>query len=140
MAFLDASHFLLGIRPGFVRILLQTGRQRNPRIPDVPTLYELMDQNKIPEAKKRLATVYLGAGGFGWRPIVATPGISTERAQILREAYAKTLKDSEFLEEAKKKRWPEIQFSSGAELEALAKEVIDQPLEVIDWLKQLLGK
>src|SRR5262245_1962759 len=138
--FFGREPFLTLYKTGFVRILLQTSRQRNPRIPDVPTLYELMDQNKIPEAKKRLATVYLGAGGFGSRPIVATPGISTERAQILREAYAKSLKDSEFLEEAKKKRWPEIQFSSVAELEALAKEVIDQPLDVIDWLKQLLGK
>ena len=84
--------------------------------------------------------VVTGAGGFGSRPIVATPGVSAERAQILREAYAKTLKDAEFVEEAKKKRWPEIQFSSGAELEALAKEVVDQPPEVIDWLKKLLGK
>jgi tripartite-type tricarboxylate transporter receptor subunit TctC len=82
----------------------------------------------------------LGAGGFGSRAIVATPGVAVERAQILREAYAKTLKDPEFLEEAKKKRWPEIQFSSGADLAALAKEVIDQPPEVIDWLKKLLGK
>jgi tripartite-type tricarboxylate transporter receptor subunit TctC len=82
----------------------------------------------------------LGAGGFGSRPIVATPGVAVEHAQILREAYAKTLKDPEFLEEAKKKRWSEIQFSSGADLAALAKEVIDQPPEVIDWLKKLLGK
>jgi tripartite-type tricarboxylate transporter receptor subunit TctC len=138
--FFGREPFLSWYKTGFVRVLLQTGRQRNARIPDVPTLYELMDQYKIPEAKKRLATVYLGAGGFGSRPIVATPGVSAERAQILREAYAKTLKDFEFLEEAKKKRWPEIQFSSGAELEALAKEVIDQPPEVIDWLKKLLGK
>jgi hypothetical protein len=40
----------------------------------------------------------------------------------------------------KKKHWPERQFSSGADLETLAKEVIDQPPEVIDWLKTLLGK
>jgi tripartite-type tricarboxylate transporter receptor subunit TctC len=82
----------------------------------------------------------LGAGGFGSRPIVATPGVPAERVQILREACAKTLKDPEFTEEAKKKRWPEIQFSSGAGLEVLAKEVIDQPAEVVDWLKKLLGK
>jgi tripartite-type tricarboxylate transporter receptor subunit TctC len=138
--FFGREPFLTWHKTGFVRILLQTGRQRNARIPDVPTLYELMEQYKIPEAKKRLAKVYLGAGGFGSRPIVSTPGVPAERAQILREAYAKTLKDSEFAEEAKKKRWPEIQFSSGADLEVLAKEVIDQPPEVIDWLKKLLGK
>jgi hypothetical protein len=45
-----------------------------------------------------------------------------------------------FLLGRKKKHWPERQFSSGADLETLAKEVIDQPPEVIDWLKTLLGK
>src|SRR4030095_12990752 len=119
--FFGVEPFLSWYKTGFVRVLLQTGRQRNARIPDVPTLYELMDQYKIPDAKKRLATVYLGASGFGSRPLLHTrvppPGVPAERAQILREAYAKTLRDSEFAEEAKKKRWPEIQFSSGAELE-----------------------
>ena len=138
--FFGREPFLTWHKTGFVRILLQTGRQRNARIPEVPTLYELMDQYKIPEAKKRLATVYLGAGGFGSRPIVSTPGVPPERVQNLREAYARTLKDPEFTEEANKKRWPEIQYSSGAELEALAKEVVDQPPDVIDWLKKLLGK
>jgi tripartite-type tricarboxylate transporter receptor subunit TctC len=138
--FFGREPFITWHKTGFVRILVQTGRQRNARIPDVPTMYELMEQYKVSEAKRRLVTVYLGQGGFGSRPIVSTPGVPPERVQILREAYAKTLKDSEFVEEAKKKQWPEIQFSSGAELEALAKEVIDQPPEVIDWLKKLLGK
>ncbi|MET0500307.1 MAG: tripartite tricarboxylate transporter substrate-binding protein [Candidatus Binatia bacterium] len=138
--FFGREPFISWYKTGFVRILVQTGRQRNSRIPDVPTLYELMDQYRISDAKRRLATVYLGQGGFGSRPIVSTPGVSPERVQILREAYAKTLNDSEFVEEAKKKKWPEIQFSSGAELETLAKEVVDQPAEVIDWLKKLLGK
>jgi len=51
---------------------------------------------------------------------------------------AKTLNDSEFVEEAKKKKWPEIQFSSGARFRS--DEVADRPPEVIDWLKKLLGK
>src|SRR5262245_16932636 len=55
--FFGREPFLTWHKTGFVRILLQTGRQRNPRIPDVPTLYELMDQYKMPEPKKRLATV-----------------------------------------------------------------------------------
>jgi len=138
--FFGREPFLTWYKTGFVRILLQTGRQRNSKIPDVPTLYELMDQYKVPEGRKRLATVYLGAGGFGSRPIVSTPELSAERKRILREAYAKTLTDPEFLDEARKKKWPEIQFSSGADLEVLAKQVVGQPPEVVDWLKKLLGK
>jgi tripartite-type tricarboxylate transporter receptor subunit TctC len=138
--FFGREPFLTWHKNGFGRILLQTGRQRNPRIPDVPTLYEVMDEYKIPESRKRLAAVYLGAGGFGSRPIVATPGLPKDRVQILRDAYAKTLKDSDFLDEARKKKWSEIQFSSGGDLEVLAREVVNQPPEVVEWLKKLLTK
>ncbi len=81
-----------------------------------------------------------GGGGFGSRPIVSTPAVPSERVQVLREAYSKTLKDPDFLEETKKRGWPEIKYVSGEELEALAKEVVDQPPEVIEWLKKLLAK
>jgi hypothetical protein len=109
-------------------------RQRNPKIPDVPTLFELMDQYKTPDTKRRQALVYLGASGFGSWPIVSTPGLPADRASILREAYGKTLKDPDFIDEAKKRGW-ELRPVSGEELQALAKEVIDQPPEVIEWLK-----
>ena len=49
------------------------------------------------------------------------------------------MKDADFLAEAKKAGW-EIRPTSGEDLQALAKEVIDQPPEVIEWLKKLLAK
>jgi len=87
-----------------VRIMIQTPRQRNPKVPDIPTLYELMDQFKTPDLKRRQATVYFGAGGFGSWPIMATPGMTADRVALLREAFDKTVKDPDFLAEAKKKR------------------------------------
>jgi len=51
----------------------------------------------------------------------------------------KTVKDPEFLAEAKKKKL-EIDPISGEELEALAKEVIAQPPEVVERMRKLLGK
>jgi tripartite-type tricarboxylate transporter receptor subunit TctC len=137
-AFLGREPFRTWHKNGFVRVLIQTARQRNPKIPDVPTIFELMDQSKTPEEKRRLATVYLGAGGFGSWPIVSTPGVPAERVKILREAYSRTLKEPELLEEAKKRGW-EVRPVSGEDLETLAREVITQPPEVIDWLKKLLG-
>jgi tripartite-type tricarboxylate transporter receptor subunit TctC len=78
-------------------------------------------------------------GGFGAWPILATPGIPAERVAILRKAFNKTMKDSDFLAEAKRAGW-EIGPASGEDLQVLAKEVIDQPPEVIEWLKKLLAK
>lgn len=138
-AFFAREPFVTWHKNNFVRIMLQTSRQRNPRIPDVPTLFELMELYKTPEIKRRQMLVYLGVGGFGAWPILATPGIPADRVKTLREAFAKTIKDPDFLAEAKKSGW-EIRPTSGEDLQELAKEVINQPPEVVDWLKKLLNK
>ena len=122
---------------GFVRFLVQTGDKRNHRLPDTPTIWELMDQEKGTESKKRLARVVLGPGVFG-RPILATPGISPERVKLLREAYMNMMKDPEFVAEAKKRQW-ELAPVSGERLEALAKEVIHQPPDIIERMKKIMG-
>jgi tripartite-type tricarboxylate transporter receptor subunit TctC len=126
-------------KKGFVRLLIQTPRQRDPKLPDVPTIFELMEKEKTSAATRLLANVILGAGGFGSYPIVSSPGVPAERVKILREAYTRTLKAPEFLEEAKKNRW-ELKPVVGEELEALAREVVVQPPEVIERMKQLLGE
>ena len=138
-AFFGREPFLTWHKTGFVRILIQTARRRNPKIPDVPTIFELMDKQKTAETSRRLATVILGSGGFGSWPIVATPGIPPDRVKILRDAYAKTLQDPDLLEEGKKRGW-EIRPVGGEDLEALAREVAVQPPEVVERMKKLLGK
>jgi len=64
----------------------QSPRKRDPRLPDTPTIYELMDQYKTPDQARRVATVILAGGVFG-RPMVGPPGIPAERLKILRSAY-----------------------------------------------------
>ena len=117
---------------------MQTGDKRNHRLPDTPTIWELMDQEKGMDAKKRLARVVLGPGAFG-RPILATPGIPPDRVKLLRDAYLNMLKDTEFAAEAKKRQW-EIAPVSGERLEALAKEVINQPPDIIERMKKVMGE
>ncbi|MBI4529718.1 MAG: hypothetical protein HY695_38460 [Deltaproteobacteria bacterium] len=136
-AFFAREPFTTWRKKGFVRVLLQTGKKKDGRLPDVPTIYELMDRFKTPEAGRRLATVVLAGGDIG-RPIVAPPGLPTERQKLLREAFSKSVQDAKFLEEAKKRKL-EIDPIDGAELEQLAKEVIDQPPEVIERMKKLLS-
>ncbi|HJU60598.1 MAG TPA: tripartite tricarboxylate transporter substrate-binding protein [Candidatus Binatia bacterium] len=123
---------------GFVRFLVQTGDRRNHRLPNTPTIWELMEQEKVTEPNKRLARVVLGPGAFG-RPILATPGIPSDRVKMLRDAYNQMLKDPEFLADANKRQW-EINPISGEKLEALAKEVINQPPEIIERMKKVMGE
>ena len=86
-AFFGREPFPTWMKKGFVRVVIQMERKRHPKLQDVPTIWELMDQYKVPESKRRLARVYLNSGLFGSRPIVSTPGISAEQAKILRNAY-----------------------------------------------------
>ncbi len=125
-------------KKGFVRNIIQTGRKRDPRLPDTPTIYELMDQYKVPDESRRLATVVLGGDNLG-RPLIGTPGIPPDRVKILRDAFAKTMTDPDFLADIQKRKY-ELDPTPGEELEALAKEVIAQPPEVIERMRKLLGK
>jgi hypothetical protein len=58
---------------------------------------------------------------------------------MLREAFAKTMNDREFLAEAKRRNL-EIKPTASPELEKLAKTIVVQPPEVIERMKKLLGK
>jgi tripartite-type tricarboxylate transporter receptor subunit TctC len=135
-AFFGREPYIAWGKKGFVRPLAQTGKKRDPSLADVPTIYELMDQYKTPEISRRLATVMLASNVFG-RPMLTPPGVPAERVRILREAWNQTVKDEEFLAEAKKRRWP-VAPVSGEELDSLAKEVITQPPEVVQRLKKFL--
>jgi tripartite-type tricarboxylate transporter receptor subunit TctC len=123
-------------KKNFARILMQTGQTRDPRLADVPTLGELMDEHKTAESERRLVPMVLAATDFG-RPIVAPPAIPVERLKILRDAFLKTMKDPELLAEAKRKNF-DITPSSGEDLEALAKQVMAQTPEVVTRVKTLM--
>jgi tripartite-type tricarboxylate transporter receptor subunit TctC len=120
----------------FVRVLVQTGRKRDPRIKNAPTIYELMDQYKTPEAERNLANLVLAASVFG-RPYVMPPNTPAEQMEIIRAAFEKVLKDEAAIAAAKKRKL-DLGPRTGDELEKLAKEVITRPPEVVAKLKALL--
>jgi tripartite-type tricarboxylate transporter receptor subunit TctC len=125
-------------KSGYVRVLIQTGAKRDPRLKDTPTLNELMQQYKTAEPGRRLAKVILTAATLG-RPIGVAPGVPANRVKILRDAYAKAIADPELLAEATKQSW-EVDATKGEELQALSKEVIAQPKEIIERMKWVLGR
>lgn len=122
---------------GFAHVLIQTGKKRDQRLPQVPTLNELMDEFKTEELGRRFATVVLASGELG-RPYLLPPGISAERLKTLREAFVKLMADPGFLDDAKKRNL-ELEPSTGEELEKLAKQMMSQPSEVIERVKKLMG-
>ena len=137
-----ASHF--GREPfnswhkkGFDFHVLQSGRKRDPRAAEAPTMYEILDEFKVADTKRRVAQALLSGGEFG-RPVLVTPGTPLDRVKMLRESFRNVLKDPELLAEAKRSRM-DVEYTSGEELEALLKEVLSQPPEVIEQARKILG-
>jgi len=127
--------FLTWDKKGFDRHLVQAGTKRDARLPDVPTVHELMDKYKTAEVGRRFARVVLAGDDLG-RPMVAPPGVPAERVKILREAYARALKDPDLIAEVTKSRL-DMEPSSGEEIQSLFKDLMDQPREVIERVKKL---
>ncbi len=137
-----ASHFarepyITWHKTGVDRHLIQSGERRDPRAPEAPTIYEVFSKEKTPEEIRRAADVLLRGGEFG-RPMIAPPGTPPEQVKILRDAYAKAMKDPDLLGEAKKGRM-DPEHVSGQELQDLAHKIIDQPKAVIERVKKILG-
>ena len=137
-AFFAREPFTTWRKKNFVNVLMQTGRKRDARLKDIPTIYELMDKYNTPPEGRSLATLVLAAGDFG-RPYVLPPKTPPERVEIIRAAFQKVLSDESALADTKKKKL-EIDPSSSDELEKLAKEVTSQPKEIVVKMKQLLTK
>jgi tripartite-type tricarboxylate transporter receptor subunit TctC len=121
-----------------VRVLVYTGKKRDPRIPETPLLSELMDQYKTSDLHRRLVSVMNGSGEFGAAPMFAAPGTPPEITKLLRAGYAKAITSPELIADAKKQGL-EPDLIHGDEMEALAKEVLNQPAEVIDLMKKIMG-
>jgi tripartite-type tricarboxylate transporter receptor subunit TctC len=121
-----------------VRVLVQGGKKRDRRLPETPLFSELMDQYKTPEEQRRLVSVVLGSGEFGAAPMFGPPGMAAEQLKMLRAGYAKALAQPELLGEAKKQGL-EPELIPGEEIEALAKEVLSQPQDVIEAMKRVMG-
>ena len=130
--------YLTWHKKNFVRQLVQTGRERDSRLKDTPTIFEVMDKYNTPETMRAVAGVIFASGAFG-RPFAVAPGVPADRVKMLRDAYAKALKDPDLLAEAKKGRM-DVKPSTGEQVQKLAEDVVNQPSKVKEEVKQILGR
>jgi tripartite-type tricarboxylate transporter receptor subunit TctC len=124
-------------KQNFVRVLMQTGRKRDPRLLDVPTIHELMEEYKTSAQTRNVVTGVLASGDLG-RPFITPPEIPAARLQMLRDAFKKTMSDPGFLADVKTRKL-ETNPTFGEELEVIAKQAASQPREVVDRMRVILG-
>jgi tripartite-type tricarboxylate transporter receptor subunit TctC len=80
----------------------------------------------------------MASSDFG-RPMVAGPGNPPDRIRILRDAYAKAMRDPGLIDEAKKSQM-DMEHTPGEELQTLMKELMNQPRDVIERVKKVLAE
>jgi tripartite-type tricarboxylate transporter receptor subunit TctC len=97
-----------GLEAGSVKIVLQTMTESHPELKDVPLAIKYA---KTDEARALLDIVN-GPYGQLARPYTTPPGLPKDRLELLQKAFMDTMKDKEFLQEAKKAKL-EIQALDG---------------------------
>jgi tripartite-type tricarboxylate transporter receptor subunit TctC len=118
---------------GQLTLVLQATIKAHPELPNIPVAYNFA---KTDEAKK-LIQVVTRVHGPSTRPYFLPPGTPKERVQILRKAYMDTMKDPEFLAEAKQAKL-DVDPDDGASLEKNVKEIFNLEPALVEKLKQLL--
>jgi tripartite-type tricarboxylate transporter receptor subunit TctC len=103
---------------------------------DLPKLPLAINYAKTDEAKRLISTV-ARVHGPTVRPYVLPPNTPKDRVQIIRKAFMDTMKDPEFLAEAKKANL-DINPDDGATLEQNVKEVLKLEPALIAKLKEIL--
>ena len=115
-----------------VAVLVQAGAEREQEFPDVPLMHELA---KTPEQRRMLALISSPVA-LG-RPFFTTPDTPPERVAALRDAYAATMKDPDFLTEARALHL-DIKPMDAERVTKIVEETIAVPAELIAQAKAVL--
>ncbi len=114
-------------------VLVQMSLSKHPDLPDVPLI---MDLAKTTEQRQIFKLIF--ARQVMGRPFTAPPGVPADRVAALRQAFADTMKDKSFLDDAAKGKF-EINPVGGEELDALVKEIYQTPPQVTKKAAAILG-
>jgi tripartite-type tricarboxylate transporter receptor subunit TctC len=104
-------------------------REPDPEVKDLPLIPEII------KGEDKLSAYRTWVGSYEFqRPFTVPPGTPKERLQILRKAFAETMKDPEFVAEAKKSKL-ETTYVSGEEID----KYVGQIYSITPKAKELLS-
>ena len=119
----EAIHVNGWISKGQAKLLLQLAVKKHPNYQHVPLI---MDFAKSDQDRAVMELMFIGQE-LG-RPFFASPGIPADRAKALQDAFAKTMNDAEFQQEAKDY---ELSPLLAADLQGVVDKVYGFPKETI---------
>jgi tripartite-type tricarboxylate transporter receptor subunit TctC len=122
------------IKEGLLIPLSQAGTVRDPRLPDVPLLTEIVGNDPNKQAAAELVSLSLTQN----RSVAAPPGVPDDRVELLRTAFDKVMHDRQFLAEAQLSGL-DIEPTTGAAVQQTVREVLSMPKDVIETTRAALN-
>ncbi len=122
------------LRENKLNLLFHTGDREHPELKGIRLI-----RNLVTEPTDKAALEFILARELLGRPFLAPPDVPADRAKTLREAFAKTLVDAEFLKDAEK-RMAEINLVTGEEVDEVLRKAAGAPPQVVARVKQALGQ
>jgi tripartite-type tricarboxylate transporter receptor subunit TctC len=117
---------------GKINVALQLALQKHEDLPAVPLVMDLIDDPNEKAALRLIVSRQSIA-----RPFAAPPGIPADRAQALRDAFDATMKDADFLLEAKQLEL-EVRPVGGVEVQALINDIYASPARIVKRASEVL--
>jgi tripartite-type tricarboxylate transporter receptor subunit TctC len=118
---------------GTVHVLFQAALKPDPRLDGIPFAADLA---KTDQQRQALA-LFLARTNVG-RPFIAPPGVPADRLQILRTAFAQTMKDAALVQEAEAAGLHPL-YISPDELQKFVADAYMMSPEVVALTKKALG-
>src|SRR5262245_2017392 len=116
-----------------INILVQLGLQKSAELPYVPLIMDLAANDD----QRAILKVIFSRQEFAW-PFAAPPDIPGDRRQALLTAFAATLKDPEFLDDARKIQI-DVNPISGAAVEKLIGDLYETPEAVTAKVRSIVN-
>jgi tripartite-type tricarboxylate transporter receptor subunit TctC len=114
-----------------ITLVAQMALRKHPELPHVPLIFDYINT----EENRQIAEL-LFAPQVGGRPFITPPGIPADRLKALQDAFAKSMKDPDFLAEADKRKL-EVQYASGQELLEIVERAFKAPPEVVARVRKI---
>jgi tripartite-type tricarboxylate transporter receptor subunit TctC len=113
------------LRDHLINVIVQVARKKEPDLQNVPLITDYVKTDEY----KKMWDVTLAIHEMG-RPAVAPPGVPSDRVKILRQAFAATVKDKDYIADMKRSK-RELSPVSGEEMQATLQRVAQTPLALM---------
>lgn len=120
------------VREKKVNFLVLIGANRDPELPDVPSVLELATSDEQRDILKVVLTPQTAG-----RPLFLPPDVPMERVTLLRRAFDATVADPRFLEDARKIGL-EVNPATGEQIQAILRDVYALSPAVVEKAKTYL--